>query len=429
MRIPALPALLLAAALAAGPAPARAEGEASGGAPAGPRVLPGDGVTATVGGDVWTISGPVVRRGTVLIRDGRIERVGADLPVPEGARIVRTDGKRVLPGFIGVDAEPVGISGGHPRPGSTFAAALDPYSRGLELALGSGVTALYATSTSQRGFLVTQTAVLRPATGEPSLMVLKEPAAVWVNWARGTAAERLGFEEQLRRGRKYLGEEEEARRAKKEPPKPPVGPEILAALKGEIPVRVPAAWRGEIREALALARDHGLRLVLEDCLEAWVLPEEIARAGATAVVTPRNRWREEGREEDHGGSLAVAAILEKAGVRFCLQPVGGFTQPGGGFRLGGLSGRDLTDYPVEGAFAVRGGAGEAAVLRAMTLGAAEALGVADRIGSIEAGKDADLIVMDGDPLHYRSVVDMAFIGGKLLYERSKSSFFSGLQGR
>ncbi|NUN53839.1 MAG: amidohydrolase family protein, partial [Planctomycetaceae bacterium] len=405
------------------------EGEAAGGAPAPPRVRPGDGVTALVGGDVWTISGPVVRRGTVLLRDGRIDRVGADLPVPEGARVIRTDGKRVLPGFVGVDAEPVGISGGSPRPGSLFRDALDPHSRGNELALGSGVTALYATSASQQGFLVTQTAVLRPALGEAPLMVLKEPAAVWVNYARGPSADRVGFEDQLRRGRKHLQDEEEARRSKKEPPRPPVGPEILAALRGEIPVRVPAAWRGEIRDALSLSREFGVRVVLEDCLEAWIVPEEIARAGATAIVTPRNRRRQEGREDAHGGSLETAAVLERAGARFCLQPVGGFTQPGGGFRLGGLSGRDLTDYPVEGAFAVRGGASEGAVLRAMTLGAAEALGVADRIGSIEPGKDADLIVLDGDPLHYRTVVDMALVGGKVLYERSKSSFFRDLPGR
>jgi imidazolonepropionase-like amidohydrolase len=260
-------------------------------------------------------------------------------------------------------------------------------------------------------------------------MVLKEPAALWVNWARGSATERLPFADQLRNGARHLAEAAAAAREKREAPRPPVPEEVLAALRREIPVRVPASRKEEILDALRLAEDHGLRLVLEDATEAWLVPERIARAGATAVVTPRNRFRDPRIVEPHGGNLGVAAILERAGARFCLLPVGGFGGPGNSIRLGGLAGRDLMDYPIEGAFAVRGGASEAAVLRALTLGAAEALGVADRIGSVDPGKDADLIVVDGDPLHYRTVVELAFVEGRLLYDRSKSTLFRDLPGR
>ncbi len=384
--------LLLSAALALAAAlpPARGDGEGSGGAPAGPRIRPGDGVTAVIG----------------------------------------LEGKRVLPGFVAPDAEPVGFPPGSPKPGSLFRDAVDPFSRMHELALGSGVTSYFVTNMQGRGFLSTQTAVLRPAAGDASRMVLKEPAAVWVNFARGAATERLGFEDQLRAAARYLRDADEARRAGREPPKPSLPGEILAAVKREIPVRVPASLKEEILDALRLAETHGVRLVLEDATEAWLVPDQIARQGAVAVVTPREKRRDPRRgDEPHGGNIAVAAILEKAGTRFCILPVGGASQPGYGFRLGGLAGRDLTNYPIEGAYAIRGGAGEAAVLRALTLGAAEALGVADRIGSIDPGKDADLIVLDGDPFHYRTVVDMALVEGKVLYERSKSSFFRDLPGR
>jgi imidazolonepropionase-like amidohydrolase len=368
------------------------------------------------------ISGPVLRRGTVLLRDGRILAVGADLPIPEGARRIDVAGRRVLPGFVAVDAEPIGIVQGGVRPGSKYRDGLDPYSRLNEIALGCGITALYNTPRAH-GFWTAQTAVLRPAHGEASLMVLREPAAVWVDWARGRAPDRMQFEDLLRSGAKFLRDAEEARRAKREAPRSPVPDEILAALRREIPVRVPASRKSEIRDAIRLATDHGLRLVVEDALEAWLVAEELSRAGATAVVTPRHRWRDPAVAEPNGGSVETAAILERAGARFCLQPPGGPGMIGGGITMGGLAGRDLMEIFVEGCFAVRGGASEREVLRSLTLGGAEALGVADRIGSIEPGKDADLVVFDGDPLHYLTRVDLAFVGGRLLYDRSKSTLF------
>ena len=260
-------------------------------------------------------------------------------------------------------------------------------------------------------------------------MVLKEPASVTVNFARASIADRLAFEDQLRRGLAHLEAVEAARREKRGEPRSPVPGEILAALRRELPVRLPAVRQDDIRDALRLARDYRLKVVLESCLEAWILPEAIAREGATAVVTPRWKSSDPRIEGPNGGNIRVAGILDGAGARFCLLPPGGFGGPGDGLRLGGLAGRDLLTYPLEGAFAVRGGAGEAAVLRALTLGAAEALGVDDRIGSIAPGKDADLILLDGDPLHYRTMVDLAMIEGKVLYERSKSEFFRDLPGR
>ncbi len=420
--IRALLALLLAA------APALAEGEGTGGRPAPPRVRPGDGVTALVGADVHTVSGPVYRRGTVLVRDGKVWKAGVDLAVPDGARVIDLAGKRLLPGFVAADAEPIGLVQGGVRPGSLYRDCLDPFSRANEVALGSGITALFNASTN-RGFWTGQSAVLRPALGDAGRMVVKENAAVWVNWSRGTATDRMQFEDLLRGGAKALRDAEEARRLKREPPRGNVPAEILALLRREIPVRVPAVRREEILDAIRLAETHGLRLVVEDAHEAWLAAEALARVGATSVVTPRNKSRNPAIDGPNGGNIRVAAILEKAGARFCLQPPGGPGMIGGGLTMGGLAGRDLMNLPIEGCFAIRGGASEAEVLRSMTLGAAEALGVADRLGSIDPGKDADLIVLDGDPFHYRTVVDMAFIEGKLLYERSKSTLFRGLPGR
>jgi imidazolonepropionase-like amidohydrolase len=420
--LPALLALLL------GGGRALADGEGAGGAPAPARVRPGDGVLALVGGDVYTVSGAVYRRGTILVRDGKIWKAGVDLALPEGARVLDVSGKRVLPGYVAADADAIGLVAGGVRPGSKYADCLDPYSRLNEIALGSGITALYNTA-GNRGFWTSQTAVLRPAAGDAARMVLRENAAVWVNWARGSATDRMQFEELLRTGARHLKEAEEARRAGREPPRPPGPPEILAALRREIPVRVPAVRKEEILDALRLAETFGVRMVIEDALEAWLVAEPLARLGAVSVVTPRNKSRDYRRVEPNGGNIGVAGILERAGARFCLEPPGGPGTVGGGLTMGGLAGRDLMNLPIEGCFAVRGGASEAETLRSMTLGAAEALGVADRIGSIDPGKDADLIVLDGDPFHYCTMVDMAMIEGKVLYERGKSNLFKDLPGR
>ena len=119
-------------------------------------------------------------------------------------------------------------------------------------------------------------------------------------------------------------------------------------------------------------------------------------------------------------------MLEHAGAKFCVLPCGGFGQIGWAISLGGIAGRDLLTYQWDAAFAVRGGASPEAALRAVTLTAAEAIGVDDRLGSLAAGKDADIVIWEGDPLDYRFNVETTIVSGRVLYERSKSKLFAHL---
>ncbi|MDP6060521.1 MAG: amidohydrolase family protein, partial [Pirellulaceae bacterium] len=91
--------------------------------------------------------------------------------------------------------------------------------------------------------------------------------------------------------------------------------------------------------------------------------------------------------------------------------------------LNGLAGRDLTSLPLEAAFAIRGGCSEATALAALTIVPARLLGLQDRLGSIEKGKDADLIILDGPPLDYRSYVETAIVSGKVRYDRVKDHVY------
>ena len=89
----------------------------------------------------------------------------------------------------------------------------------------------------------------------------------------------------------------------------------------------------------------------------------------------------------------------------------------------------MLTYPLEGAFAIRGGASTDAALRAITLTAAEALGVEKRVGSLERGKDADIVIYPGDPFDYRVLPETTIVSGRVLYERSKSKLFGHLPPR
>jgi imidazolonepropionase-like amidohydrolase len=91
---------------------------------------------------------------------------------------------------------------------------------------------------------------------------------------------------------------------------------------------------------------------------------------------------------------------------------------------GGIMGQDLNTPHLDAAFAVRGGLDNRKALRTLTLDAAKILGVEHRIGSLEAGKDADILILDGDPLHYRTFVQLAIVNGKVVYEKDKEPFYS-----
>ncbi|MEW6253595.1 MAG: amidohydrolase family protein, partial [Planctomycetota bacterium] len=101
--------------------------------------------------------------------------------------------------------------------------------------------------------------------------------------------------------------------------------------------------------------------------------------------------------------------------------------PTPGITLWGVAGRDLLHLNMEAAFAVRGGLSDDDALRAITIDAARLLGVDDRVGSLEVGKDADVVVCDGDILHYMTQVRYTIVNGRVAYDKSKSTLFAHIR--
>jgi imidazolonepropionase-like amidohydrolase len=388
---------------------------------------------ALVNGDVHTPTG-VLKGATILFKDAKIHRIGHDLELPESTTKHDAAGRRVLPGFVAAAARGLGFSGSAQK----IADSLDPYQETIKLALAAGITSAHVETGG--GIFGERTeggggtsAVIKMSWADLDRMLVVEPAAINLSsWIRASAQQRTETREKFRKAREMLEKirDFEARRVQgklasnEQAPAPGSLDSYVKVLRGDIPARISASSAEDLATALALVNEFRFRAVLLDADEAWTMAEEIGRARCICVITPRRRRMADKRSNRPSGtSIEQAAILRKAGVKFAIVPLMERID------TGGMAGRDLQALPLEAAFAVRGGLDEKTALEAITLTAAEALGVDARIGSLEEGKDADVIVLDGDPLDYKTHVQMTFVNGKLLYERSKSSHFNHLKGR
>ncbi len=197
-----------------------------------------------------------------------------------------------------------------------------------------------------------------------------------------------------------------------------VKPEHLALLNHEVAMRIRANTVDEISDMVDLAAELGYDLVIEGGIEAWMLPEKLSSANVGVIYTPRQRRAPQpGRETSSGSFIESPRIFQESGVPFAIAALSN------SISMGGLAGRDLSSLPLEAAFAVRGGASQKTSLEALTITPARMLGVDDRIGSIEKGKDADLLILNGDPLDYRTYVEQAIVSGKVAYDRSKDRVY------
>ncbi len=392
---------------------------------------------ALVGGDVETVTKGRLKKATVLIKDGKIHRVGTEVEIPADAVTYDVTGKLVCPGFVVCSARSLGVSGFSSSP--KIADAVDPYSEALNLALASGITSAYVETGMGGGMFGGRTsgisspnAVLKMTYGDLDSMVIAEPAAVQLSqWITGSATERYAIRESFQLVREYLEKVKEfdARKAagktaaNENPPAAPAGKEAYVKLmKGEIIARIAASRADEIRRALQLVNDFMFKCVLTDVDEGWTMADEIGRSRCWCVITPRRKVQaDKNSNQPSGWTIEQAAILKKAGVKF------GITALTPQVSTGGIAGRDLMNLNLEAGFAIRGGLDEQAALEALTITAAEMCGVDQRLGSIEAGKDADLIVLDGGVFDYRTFVEKTFINGKLMYDKETASIYNHLK--
>ena len=368
---------------------------------------------AVVGGDVYPGPGGVLRGATVLARNGVIKEIGYELFVPEEAEVLDATGYRVYPGLIAIAS--FGLFGG----ASDIENTVDPFSRNMVLGLASGITTAVQSGQAaklKRGEI--EGVVLASNVLAPVSFTVRNPSAKR-EWRDkfASAAEYL---------RKYRRWEEDVKKDKelKEPSDKGVDKTVVRVLKGEVLAQFDADERTDLVEIARLAQQYGFRPVVDGCGEGWTVAEELGRARAFAIVTPRyRRTKDENLVREGGSSIENAALLYRAGVQLAIVP------GSRGIDLGGIVGRDIMHLPIEAGFAVRGGLPERAALDAITIGPARIIGLDHRIGSLEVGKDCDLIVTDGDVLHYQTFVQWAVVDGKQVYDKEKELYFAHIRPR
>jgi len=380
-------------------------------------------VTAIRGGDLYTITDGIIKNGTILIKDGKISDIGQNINIPEKTKVIDARGKVVMPGLVAVGAE-VGVIGYQNI--TKIGDSLDPFEFSISLALTSGITTSMVSTGRPSGSnpLWGTTAVIKAYYGDLDQMLVKESVVQPVmisnrDWLRKTT-----FMQNQQKAQSYLRKLVEYQKAKgkkriEEPKKPRGLDEYIRLVQRQVPAVVVASTVDDMLAALELVDEFGIRMILADAVEAWIVAEEIAKRDVRVVINPRQKQRpNEDISGPSGSNLENAAILKRAGVKFAIIP------PSTAFETWGVVGRDMMALPMEAAFAVSGGLDEQMALEAITITAAEIIGVADRVGSLQVGKDADIVILDGHPFHHKTFVESTLINGKVLYEKAKSLYFS-----
>lgn len=413
---------------------------------------------AIVGGDVYTGTGGVLRGATVLSKDGVIDAIGYSLELPEGTETLDAKGLRVYPGMVAISASLAVSQGarflaeddlhmrcciefgksGHAHQGpldaeldlllaeqagvadpqSDLRDAYDPFSSSLLMTLAVGITAA-----EQSG------GALKLKRGQIDGVVMRERFLSSFTWTSASSG-KTQLREKFAGAARYIREkrEWESRKDKEkdlpEPSRKGVDAKSLAVLDGSTRAKFNANDRDDLLGIARLAQEFGFRPVIEGCVEGWTVAEELGRAGAYAIIYPRQRRdKDESLVRAGGSSIENAAILHAHGVQVAIGP------STNGIDLGGISGRDLLHITVDAGFAVRGGMSDAAALAGLTTVPARILGVDHRVGTLEKGKDCDAIVTDGDLLHYETLVQYTVVAGKLAYDKQKELLFAHIRPR
>jgi imidazolonepropionase-like amidohydrolase len=371
---------------------------------------------AITGGTIYPVSGPKIENGTVLLRDGKIAAVGASLEIPSGATRVDAKGGWITPGLIhggstlGLKLFDIGVQietqedtvSGEVKPSFNVAEGLDPASMAIPVARLEGVTS--SISKPALGLIPGQAVLIDLAGDRIEDMVAQSPVAMMADLGQGGkqsgGGSRARATQRLRRvlrdALEYDKRRDDFRKAQMQPLAAPAEEleALLPVLKGKLPLFVLANRRSDIQTALRIGQEFNLKLVIWGGAEGWQVAPELARAKVPVLLEPLT---DVPRFDALNARLDNATLLWKAGVK-----VGVAQQDAALFRdLRQAAGNE-----------VRNGMSWDDALRSITLSTAEAAGVADRYGSLEAGKVANVVVWTGDPLEFSSRVDHLFIRGR-----------------
>jgi len=378
------------------------------------------------GGKIYTLRGDPIESGTVIIRDGRIAAVGAQVRVPADAQVIDATGLQVYPGLFDADTR-LGLTEigqvdvtndmrelGDFNPHLVAATAVHPASEHIPVTRANGITHAVAAPTGSNGGLAGQASLIHLDGWTIEEMLIAPSVAMVLTWptiqTRSFDFSTFSVREQSYREAKdryderiqQLHEWLEAGRhyARASQAGQPEHQDLkLAAMarvaSGELPVLVGVDAERDIRNAVAFADSEHIRIIVAGGEQAWKVADLLAEKNIPVILGP-TQTLPSGDDEAYDEPYAAPGKLFRAGVKF------GFAT------FNSSSSRTL---PYEAAMSVGFGLPWEEALKAVTINSAEILGVGDELGTIEEGKIANLIVTDGDPLAIQTKVVHLFIAG------------------
>lgn len=375
---------------------------------------------AITGGTVFPISGPKIEHGTVVITSGKITAVGgANTVVPAGATKIDATGKWVTPGLFNA-ATSLGLAEGNPQSGGYnesrakgekgIAASfnvwegMNPASTFIAETRRDGITT--AVVAPARGSLISGRAAVVDLNGETvAAMLVRAPVAMVGELGGGTEArgEEFAHLREVLSDAKTYGTRKAAydNNAIRSLAASREDLEALApVVAGTMPIVIEANKASDIRAAIGIAKQFNLKLVIEGGAEAWEVARELAAAHvpvlAGAMNNIPNSFSSLGHRQEN------PALLRAAGVQVVI--IG----DGGGLGEDNYNARNVR---YEAGNAVAYGMKWDDALRAVTLAPAEVMGVADKVGSLQVGREADVVVWSGDPFEFASIAERVFVRG------------------
>ncbi len=368
---------------------------------------------------IYPVSGPVIERGTVVMKDGKITAVGADVQAPAGAKVIDGTGKVVTPGFLdsvtqlGI-VEIGAVQGTNETRSSNdritaaykVSYGINPYSTLIPIARTGGVTRAVVAPSPGTPLIGGQAALIHLTGDRISKMIEKDPVAMFAalderaaeqtGGGRGDAMLRL--REILQDAKDYAANKAAFNAGnRREYSVSRLDLEaLIPVLQGREPLALEANHTTDIQNALALRDEFGLKLILVGAADGWMMADDLAKAGVPVVLNPMTDIP---TFEELGATLENAGRLQKAGVDVILSS---------------FDAHNVRDLRQDAGNAVAYGMPYDAALRAVTLGPAELWGIADRFGSLEAGKEADVVVWTGDPFELTTWPEHVFVQGQEL---------------
>lgn len=371
-----------------------------------------------------------VFKGNILIEGKKIVEIGKEIEAPLDIEIIDAEGKYVFPGFIdahthlGLWEDGMGFEGADGNeetdpitPQLNPIDGINPMDRTFEEAVQGGITAV-CTTPGSANVMGGECIAIKTYGRRIDNMVIKNPVASKIAFGENpkscygrdekTPQTRMAIasliRENLKKAEEYL-EEIELYEEHEDHDRPEYDikmESLIPVLRKEIPFKVHAHRADDMFTAIRIAKEFDLKLTLDHCTEGHLIVEELVEEGYPVIVGPS--LSERSKIELRNLTFDTAGILSNAGAQVSL----------------------MTDHPVIpvqylpmcAGIAVKHGMKKEKAIEAITINPAKTLGIQDRVGSLEVGKDADIVIWDGCPLEIQSNVLFTIIDGKIVYKRA-----------